>query len=439
MLNYHILTTILVLIGAFCMLAAIVTSVRTGPNVPSAYVSQWRLLIILMTFFLVGYLVFLLIEIMGVPLPINLIAGSVFFGGACFVLLILRLTKSIIKNLREREHLLEEARDLLEERVMERTRDLEQAMTELAHETREHRQAATKNATLNIELLQILNSAADGIRIINQDFVVQRVNSTFVEMMELPPDEPIGQTCFEMISNADCRTSDCPHHAILGGALHYEKERQVLTRTNKTITCLVNAAPFHDSDGKLIGIIESFRDISERKAMEERLREMSITDEMTGLLNRRGFLKMAAQQLKIAQRLESSIFLIYADIDDFKQINDTLGHDVGDEAIIETARLLCDTFRQADIIGIGRLGGDEFSVLMFSSNETTCCNHPALQRLESKLRERNESTDKPYQLSISTGLAQYDHNHPQSIDELLLLGDTAMYECKRQRKAKQQD
>ncbi len=427
----QVICTIVVMIGALCMLVAIITSVRTLGGIPPTYRRQWQILIILMSFFLAGYLAFILILNLAIPIPIDLITVTVFLGGACFVLLVLRLTKAIINNLREREHLLEEARGQLEEKVRERTLDLE-------HKTQEHILLAAKHADLNVELQLILNSTADGIRIIDHDMRVVLVNSTFSQMIGTPAHELIGQKCYEMNNSTNCHTNNCLHHRILAGESRVEVEADISIGIDKKITCLITAAPFQDKDGKVLGIIESFRDISARKAMEERLRELSITDEMTGLLNRRGFLKIATQQLEIAQRLNHSLFLLYADIDDFKQVNDTLGHDIGDEAIKEVAALLCSTFRKADVIGIGRLGGDEFSVLMFSTDETSSCNHPAIMRLDTKLHERNQSTTRPYQLSISTGIVQYDRKHPQSITQLLSAGDQAMYECKQQRKSKSQ-
>ncbi len=429
-----LLPVILVLIGALCMLAAIVTSVRTAPDVPAVHQGQWRVLIWLMGFFLFGYLAFILVEILDIPQPIQLITGGVFFGGACFVLLIIRLSKSIISSLRERERLLEEARDQLEERVNERTRDLEQTLIELGKETTEHKRLLVSYQGLNSELLQILNNSADGIRIIDQNFIVTRVNNTYLRMIGPKNEQQVGFKCFDKVHGFDCHTPNCPHTIIFNGTPHVEREATLTGEGGKELTCLVTAAPYHDGNGNLIGIIEGIRDISERKAMEERLREMSTTDEMTGLLNRRGFMEVAARQLEMAQRLETTIFVLYADIDDFKQINDTLGHSMGDEAIKETADILRSTFRQADVLGIGRLGGDEFSVLLFSTADTSC-DHPVITRLEENLRQRNQATNRPYQLSISTGLVKYDRDNPQSIDELLSASDKTMYACKQKRKA----
>ena len=108
-------------------------------------------------------------------------------------------------------------------------------------------------------------------------------------------------------------------------------------------------------------IVANFIDISERKSLENKLHELSVTDELTGLLNRRGFNTLAERQLEIADRSKSSIHLIYTDIDNLKWINDNFGHAAGDKALKEVASAL-STLRKSDIVG--RLGGDEFAILI---------------------------------------------------------------------------
>ena len=100
----------------------------------------------------------------------------------------------------------------------------------------------------------------------------------------------------------------------------------------------------------------------ERQRMQATLRNLSLTDPLTGLYNRRGLAALGKQQLKTARRNKSSLSLVLADLDGLKQINDTQGHQQGDAAIIEIANALKETFRQSDILA--RLGGDEFAALL---------------------------------------------------------------------------
>ena len=169
--------------------------------------------------------------------------------------------------------------------------------------------------------------------------------------------------------------------------------------------------------------------ITELKKMEEELRTLSLTDALTGLYNRRGFMTLAEQHLKIANRLKSRIFMLYADLDNLKHINDTFGHQEGDTALKETAQILRETFREADIVS--RIGGDEFVVMPIGSSErgTESVN----SRLQNNLDISNNKKNK-YTLSLSIGITHYDPEHPVTLEELLFQGDKLMYEQKIRKK-----
>jgi diguanylate cyclase (GGDEF)-like protein len=172
------------------------------------------------------------------------------------------------------------------------------------------------------------------------------------------------------------------------------------------------------------------RDITERKRAVEQIRELSLTDELTGLHNRRGFMTLAAQQVRIADRLKQGLVLVYADIDRMKWINDTLGHKEGDTALRATAEVLRKTFRASDIIG--RIGGDEFVALAIETMEMT--GDVIRFRLQENLRAYNAEEKRAYDLSLSMGVAWYDPEHPRTLDELLEHGDREMYEEKQKRR-----
>ncbi|MFB3895537.1 MAG: CHASE4 domain-containing protein [bacterium] len=176
-----------------------------------------------------------------------------------------------------------------------------------------------------------------------------------------------------------------------------------------------------------IGVLGIMSDITDRKQMEEQLRALSLTDELTGLYNRRGFITLAEQQLKIANRLKQGLCLFYIDVDKMKWINDTLGHKEGDRALIDTASILRTTFRAADIIS--RIGGDEFVALAIESKEIS--NEQIMRRLQEHLDAINSFGKTTYQLSLSIGIAQYDAGQPISLESLLEQGDKLMYDQKR--------
>ena len=186
-------------------------------------------------------------------------------------------------------------------------------------------------------------------------------------------------------------------------------------------------SPVKKSDGVTMAVTVVAKDITDLKKMEEKLRVFSFTDELTGLLNRRGFFALVEQQLKMSKRMKKGIFMLYADLDGLKAINDTWGHQEGDRALIDIAGILKATFRESDIIG--RIGGDEYVALPIG---TTGDNVKIItDRLQKVLELHNAESTRSYKLSISFGVAHYDPENPCSIDELLLQGDKLMYEQKR--------
>jgi diguanylate cyclase (GGDEF)-like protein/PAS domain S-box-containing protein len=189
-------------------------------------------------------------------------------------------------------------------------------------------------------------------------------------------------------------------------------------------------SPVKDPDGDVTAVTITSKEITERKKMEEKLHLQSITDELTGLYNRRGFFALAEKQLKVANRMNSGLLLLYVDLDNLKQINDRHGHEEGDEALKEIATILKEVFRGADIIA--RLGGDEFVILALESPETNIETINA--RLTSHLDIYNTHANKDYSLSISLGVTRCNSEYPLTTDSLLSMADKLMYEQKRQKR-----
>ncbi|MGE5235531.1 MAG: GGDEF domain-containing protein [Acidobacteriota bacterium] len=176
-------------------------------------------------------------------------------------------------------------------------------------------------------------------------------------------------------------------------------------------------------------VVRSVRYAIERHRFLEGLRGMAMIDDLTGLYNRRGFRTLAEYQVKLAQRTNKQLLLIFADIDDFKKINDMYGHQEGDIALIETAEALRRTFRGSDVIA--RLGGDEFVILAIEPSGVR--SEIVIGRLTANLRAATSTPGRPYRLSVSTGAARFDPWNSRSIIELIAQVDEAMYEEKRRR------
>jgi diguanylate cyclase (GGDEF)-like protein len=165
------------------------------------------------------------------------------------------------------------------------------------------------------------------------------------------------------------------------------------------------------------------------KESEERYRMLSLYDDLTGLHNRRGFDFLAEQQLKRANRTKHGMFLLFADIDNIKWINDNFGHQEGDKVLIDTAKILKERIRESDILA--RIGGDEFVALI--DKTTDDLEEVIAKRLDEAISIYNAEGNSSLKLSLSIGFAEYDPASRRSIKELLDDADKNMYEQKQKR------
>lgn len=203
----------------------------------------------------------------------------------------------------------------------------------------------------------------------------------------------------------------------------YESVRQ--TRDGRRVPVEISSS-LTDVEGELL-VLSISRDLTVRKKAERRLEELTLHDELTGLLNRRGFYVMLPEQSKRAKRAGSRLLVLYGDVDGFKGINDRLGHAQGDEVLQAVAEALRGTFRDTDLMA--RLGGDEFCVVA----EAPAAADP--EALAGRLDEAIAATGRrlDLSLSLSRGTVLADWRGLEDPDELLTRVDMLMYEAKRAR------
>lgn len=160
--------------------------------------------------------------------------------------------------------------------------------------------------------------------------------------------------------------------------------------------------------------------------LADRMRTLAITDQLTGLLNRRGFQQSTTQILALARRQEKPLCIAIADLDHFKKINDSYGHQVGDQALKVFAKTLIDEIREGDIVG--RIGGEEFAVLLPWTDLPTCTE--VIERLRLKVESIRVEVGKiGLSFTVSFGVAQFTQNH-ESINDALKDADQALYIAK---------
>ncbi|WP_047517085.1 diguanylate cyclase [Methylophilus sp. Q8] len=187
--------------------------------------------------------------------------------------------------------------------------------------------------------------------------------------------------------------------------------------------CLIDSQPreFPARD------IEDLNDLATMVESELAAIELATMDELTDLSNRRGFIMLTEKYLNYFSRHQLHASLVFLDLNDFKIINDTYGHDEGDRALQTFGKALKQMGRSSDIFA--RLGGDEFVILLACTREQEA--HIVTQRLCNHLDMIRQQLRQPYKISFSQGIVEFDPQQPKSVDQLLLEGDTMMYQLKK--------
>lgn len=186
--------------------------------------------------------------------------------------------------------------------------------------------------------------------------------------------------------------------------------------------------PMYAADGGIIGVLGVGRDITLRKEQELRILHQAHFDALTELPNRFLSLDRLAQLLKDAQRNNESVAVLFLDLDDFKKINDTLGHETGDKLLIEAAGRLRAAVREGDTVG--RLGGDEFIVLLGGIANASAV-RPVVENLLERFRDSFKVDGRELIITASVGISIYPDDG-DSPSELLRSADSAMYHSKGQ-------
>ena len=192
-----------------------------------------------------------------------------------------------------------------------------------------------------------------------------------------------------------------------------------------------------EEDGRAPYILGHSQDVTELVQTQKKLTELSLTDELTGLYNRRGFLTLAEQQLRLERhgRTARGLALMFADMDGLKSINDQIGHEAGSDAIKTLAMILKSALRNSDIVA--RWGGDEFVVLTIGSEEENSA--MLVERIQNGLETYNENSGKSYKVACSIGTAPISFGDNKTFEQIIAKADEAMYEEKKRRKSEHRE
>lgn len=292
-------------------------------------------------------------------------------------------------------------------------------------EVLDEREAALRVAAIAFEI-------EEGMIVTDHDEVIIRVNRVFSELTGYSAEEVTGRSLSELKSDRH----DAGFYSRMREILHTDNywQGEIWNRRKNgdvypewlTITAVVG------KDGNITNYICAFFDITERKQAEDRIHTLAFYDPLCQLPNRRLLFDRVQQAVVSSARSQTRVALVFIDLDNFKLLNDTRGHDVGDLLLVEVAQRLRTCIRESDTLA--RLGGDEFVVLLEElDDDRTQAAMQALEVGEKVLKAINQPfvlNDIEEFTSASVGISLIS-NHKRNLDDLLKQADTAMYAAKK--------
>lgn len=262
--------------------------------------------------------------------------------------------------------------------------------------------------------LQLLETNVDSIFVVDDENIVKYANPSANQLFTLPGTSLVEKEFpirLDYLKNGELEMKD-----VTGEKTYLDARKMKTDWNGQEMTLVV------------------LRDVNEAVRLRKELQQLSLTDDLTGLYNRRGLMMFASRAVHLAKRQRHRLFVLFADLDGLKQINDSLGHQVGDTYLAESAKLLTSSFREIDTIA--RMGGDEFAVLGAITEE--CIPEMLVNRLKNSIDTFNAIKPDALPLSMSIGLSTYDPEAPEPIEEVISRADEAMYRQKKHRASRLQ-
>jgi diguanylate cyclase (GGDEF)-like protein/PAS domain S-box-containing protein len=327
-----------------------------------------------------------------------------------------------------REDLQKEIGDLrarLASQRQEAEKEIESTVRDMEAAIRHANRMSVEAEVMAAEMNTIFNASSDGLCVVDMGKRVTRINDAFSLMIGVKQHEVEGRQCHELLKNSLCQTEFCPleHVKRTGSAVEHEIKIDGLGLQGRFY--IVTGNPLYGLSGEIVGVVESYKDITERNEMELKLKHLATIDALTGAYNRRYFMEMAEKDLTRFRRYSFPLSLIMFDLDHFKNINDTFGHGGGDLVLSKTGKLSREHLRESDFLG--RLGGEEFGIILVE------CDLAGAEDVAQRLRESFENTavrqdGQTINFTASFGVAELRNG--EDLSQLMARTDRALYEAK---------
>jgi diguanylate cyclase (GGDEF)-like protein/PAS domain S-box-containing protein len=273
------------------------------------------------------------------------------------------------------------------------------------------------------------DDALVGIALVAPDGSWLRVNDALCDIVGYPREQLYAMT-FQDITHPEDLDTDLAQlqDTLAGTRAGYQMEKRYLRPNGQVVWALLSVSLVRDAAGAPLHFISQVQDISERKRLEAELSRLATRDDLTGLYNRRFFEREVAQSLRLLRRHGGQASVLFVDLDRFKEVNDTLGHQCGDDLLKHVADVLTGRLRESDVIA--RLGGDEFAVLLPMTSADGAATIVAA--LDQEFIERPALLEgQAVTARASIGVAALDAE--LDVDGVLRRADQAMYAVKRAR------
>lgn len=281
----------------------------------------------------------------------------------------------------------------------------------------------------------VLEALDEGVMVLNRDGIVVACNPSAPRIFELPQEELVGRFLpvdrTSLPDGTPVDASNSPGIRVLRtGRMARNVSLQIKTSVGATRWLSVNYQPLWESgESTPTGVVVSITDVTDRRENEERIAYLAYNDELTGLANRPALERTLRPALALARRGGWAVGLIYIDLDQFKVVNDSLGHAAGNEVLRQVAERMSGRVREGETLA--RLGGDEFMLLV--PNLGVDAGEIAVQlatELVAELEEPFTIGSSEFEIGASAGIAMYPRDG-ETGEELLRRADAALYETKR--------
>lgn len=282
-----------------------------------------------------------------------------------------------------------------------------------------------------LRLREITSTLGQGVVVLNADGIITYANPEVERLLGWSPQEIVGKHSHSLLhyrrdDGTPLPESECGiYQTRRTGRIYRDTDEVFWRKDGSKLPAGVSATPIV-RDGRIMGAVVAFQDVTELRQSQNEMRQVAYYDPLTGLPNRRLLQERLRHALAQAQRYQRSLAILFLDLDNFKTVNDTLGHDAGDELLTAVAERLLSCVRKSDTVS--RQGGDEFVILLSEVTQPANAVQVADKILEA-LRTPVIARDTPLQVTCSIGIAIHPVGGQDDAAELLRKADIAMYEA----------